>query len=223
MQAIACLPRLTEVSIDFFDYEGRIPVGVFSNLSKLSVSCSRNNHISFFVAQTATAIANSPHLRSLDVHCPSHSGPRPTLSDLFANVSISNPLFLDHLSIVSMDVTMDQVTLPHLTHLTSFEFDARDMHHSSAWTSFWVNNIKLSDVDIGGIKTNEAMLYLSSFSGLKRLVVGSVPHTMKSLKDIFFERVLPKHANSLQILELIDWVGQPIIPIPVGFSLTMSC
>jgi hypothetical protein len=176
----------------------------------------------------ATAIGNCPQLRSLEVFYVG-SGPLPTLSNLFAKIPTNNPLRLEHLSMTFIDATIDQITLPHLTNLTSFKFRVKDEDASiaqSVWTSFMVNNIKLSDVEIGGSIIEEAIAYLSSFSGLKRL---AVPQgiTTRNLENTFFAEVLPNHVNSLEILDvwkvnIIGWVRQFCCIFCVNFPLMRS-
>jgi hypothetical protein len=234
VQTVSLLPHLTKLDFrtsDAIDYEPRFPFGIFVNLSELSVECGHHQHVSFFVPEMATAIANSPQLKRLEVYYtgfPPEGDPLPTLCDLFAKISTKNPLRLEHLSIGFMDATVDQATLPHLTHLTSFGFQVLEgnLHIAqSVWTSLLVHNIKLSDVEIGEIITEETMLYLSSFSGLKRLVVDAVEassnETMKHLENILFTVVLPKHVDSLRTLEIFDFTLVENI-LSVLFSLTMS-
>jgi hypothetical protein len=108
--------------------------------------------------------------------------------------------------------------LPHLTHLTSFHFRVYDTTvlglpsvARSVWSSFLVNKIRLSDVTIEGVITEETIFYLLSFSGLKRLVVNSFTPSRgafaDNIKDMLFTEVLLKHVNSLQTLKVdIPWV-----------------
>jgi Leucine-rich repeat (LRR) protein len=209
MGTAARLPKLTELDVSWFERKAIIPVGLFSNLSKLSVSCSEFEHFSF-VSQMAIVIANSPHLRFLEVSTNNPNEVPPTLSDLFAKVSTKNSLGLEHLSIFEIDATVTKATLPHLTHLTSFEFQVNEEDLAARiWTSFRVNNIRLSDVAIRVPVTKEAILYLSSFSGLKRLVVDFFSE--ESLDSMLFAEVLPKHVNSLQTLHILGWVNRPIV------------
>jgi hypothetical protein len=206
MQTVAHLPRLIELDVQTSRYipEVRIPLGLFSNLSKLSAGYY---HASFFISEMSTVIANSSQLKSLEVACYGHDVPLLTLSDLFAKLSTKNPLCLEHLSIVYMDATVNQSILPHLMQLASFQFYDNDLSVArSVWTSFLVNNVKLSHVEIHGSMTEEMISYLSSFSGLKKLAVGGlyVPSdmAMENLKKMLFTAVLPKHVNSLRTLEL---------------------
>jgi hypothetical protein len=123
MQAVACLPELTELDVLSWSSHGaRILFGLFVNLSKLSVAWFPHKDALFFISQMATAIANSPHLRSLSVTCYglSNGVHLPTLGELFAKLSSENPLPLEHLHVGYMDATVDQVTLPHLMRLDSF-------------------------------------------------------------------------------------------------------
>jgi hypothetical protein len=208
-QAVARLPKLTELTVrTSVRFKPRVPLGLFSNLSKLTI---RTFEGVSFISRMATVIANSSQLRCLDVIYGNlfHRTPLPTLSELFENLSSENPLRLEKLYISGIDATVDQVTLPHLTRLTSFRLGIRQGYHSvvqSVWTSLIVNHVKLSDVTIDNIITKETMLYLSSFSGLKRLVVEYViappDTTLEDLKNMFFAEVLPKHVNSLQTLEI---------------------
>jgi hypothetical protein len=131
-----------------------------------------------------------------------------SFTDLFAEIPSKNLLRLEQLHIVDIDATVDQMTLPHLTHLTSLQFYVKKEELSIArkvWTSLQINNVKLSDVSIEGIVTKETISYLSSFSGLKRLVVrcpaASPDVTLKDLENMLISKVLPRHINSLQVVE----------------------
>jgi hypothetical protein len=205
MQAVACLPKLTELDIQARAYKSHILFGLFANLSKLSVTCEAHADVPFLISQMATAIANSPHLRSLRVICP-NGFPLPTLDGLFAKLSSENPLPLEHLHIGYMDATVDPETLPHLTRLDSFNFQFDEDDLSGVWTTFLVNNIKLSDVEIQGIITEEIVSYLLSFSGLKRLAISVENYSIapENVKDMFLMDVLPKHVDSLQTLRILD-------------------
>jgi hypothetical protein len=223
---------LTELDVQTWEgiLQARIPLSLFSNLSKLKVDCSPDD-VPFFISEMATVIANSPQLKSLDVSYLRNSSNLPTLSELFMETSTDDPLYLDHLSISYMDATVDQIVLPHLTRLTSFRLHIRDRNFSvaqSVWTSFLVNNIKLSDVEIEGSITEETMSYLSSFSGLKRITVDAIyappGMTLEILKNMLFTVVLPKHVNSLRTLELFDdlWVELLYFTFCGTFSLTRT-
>jgi hypothetical protein len=234
MQAVARLPHLTELNLRclgnmFVTYETRIPIGLFGDLSKLSIEYGLAD-VTFFISQMSTVIANSPQLKSLHVlYFGGLTLPSPTLSDLFAKVSTKSPLCLEHLSTGLMDATVDQAMVPHLMQLTSFRFYNRNLSVSrSVWTTFLVNNIKLSDVEIGGYIAEEMISYLSSFSGLKRLVVGGVHHppdtTVENLKNSLFMVVL-KHVNSLQTLEIRAGllVKPPNYVFCIIFSISSCC
>jgi hypothetical protein len=211
LQAVARLPQLTELNVTALGVGyAHFPYGLFANLSILTVQCrsGRNESSSFFISQLATAIANSPQLKRLDVIRESHYGILPTLSHLFAKLSDKNPLRLERLYLMAIDATVDKVVLPHLTYLTSFQSILHLLRDipivQSIWTSLLVNNVKLSEVTISGTVTDETMLFLSSFSGLKRLAVQST--TRGNFENMFFAEVLPKHVSSLQSLEISNWV-----------------
>jgi hypothetical protein len=227
-KSVASLPRLTDLSIHASSVtmcNALIPLGLFSNLSKLSVQYGRYRIASFFISQMSTVIANSPRLTFLDVTYEgpsSHGVAIPKLSDLFSKLSANNPLYLEQLHLTSVDATLDQVTLPHLTMLTSFAFDVFDEDVfivQTVWNSFLVNNIKLSDVGICREVSMETMLYLLSLSGLKSLRVGIMypppDMTGEDLENMLFEEVLPKHANSLEVLKLLFdyWVILLLFPL----------
>jgi hypothetical protein len=229
LQAVARLPQLGELDIDTVGAsEARIPFGLFAHLSTLSSRSSlrTDTDISFFSSQMAIAIANSPHLRSLSISYSSHHDHRPVLSELFAGLSSNNPLSLEHLYIKHMDATVDQVVLPHLKHLSLFQFFVRDtVIVRSVWTSFLVNNIKLSDVNVEDAITEETMSYLSSFSGLKRLILRPAVKMDENARRMFFAEVLPKHVGSLEMLSTSgyrtdNFVKQPYDTFVVLFSLT---
>jgi hypothetical protein len=230
MQAVACLPKLTELDVQSWSsHKPHIPFGPFANLSKISVMFDSHED-AFFISQMATVIANSPQLRSLSVNCLSVTDGvhLPTLGELFANLSSENPLPLEHLRISYMDATVDEVTLPHLTQLDSFRFEIEKTNTSvarSVWTSFLVNNIKLSDVEIDGIMTEETMSYLLSFSGLRRIAIDVSDYSIIStnVKDMFLTDVLQKHVDSLQTLMICgdcesEWVNLPCYTFYITFS-----
>jgi hypothetical protein len=169
----------------------------------------------------ATAIGNCPQLRSLYVcyEGTSRGGvPLVTLRHLFAKIPTNNPLRLEHLSMKIIDATIDQFTLPHLTNLISFGSNIREDSFTarSIWTSFMVNHIELSDVVIEGIITEEAMAYLSSFSGLKRLTVYPSA-TTRNLEAMLFAEVLPNHVNSLQELKIWDFTDNGLVKLSYYF------
>jgi hypothetical protein len=215
MQVAARLPQLTKLVVaTSISCNVRVPLGLFSNLSTLSVKSHNTSNSWFLISQIPFVIANSPQLRCLDVdlNCLGLSVSLPTLKGLFAMLSSKNPLCLEQLHISNMDATVDEETLPHLTHLSSFRFGIDEAHLAvtqSVWDSWLVNNITLSDVFINGSITNETISYLSSFSGLKSLAVRSAISTDEThdyLKYRFFTEVLPKHADSLQELGINPWV-----------------
>jgi hypothetical protein len=230
MQAVARLPKLNELDVQIlYAYKYHMPFGLFANLSKLSVTCHPRKDVPFFISQMATVIANSPQLRSLSVACRGLTGSvrLPTLGELFAKLSSENPLPLEHLHIDHMDATVDQVTLRHLTRLDSFYFEIDERRISvaqSVWTSFLVNHVKLSDVEINGIMTEETVSYLLSFSGLKRIAmdVNDYSTTSEDIRKMFLTDVLPKHVDSLQTLKIMDdceseWVKLPCYTFHVTF------
>jgi hypothetical protein len=225
-QTVARLPHLTELDVQsseiFNASEARIPLGLFSNLSKLSVGWDPED-ASIFISEMSTVIANSPNLKRLEVSYYGGGVPPPTLSDLFAKTPTENPLCLGHLSLTYIDATVNQETVLHLMQLTSFCFynDNDDPPVArSIWTSFLVNNIKLSDVEISGYITKEMISYLSSFSGLKRLVARgvrlSLDMTVENLKNMLITVVLPKHVNSLQTLDIYDGL---VVKLSIMFSV----
>jgi hypothetical protein len=182
-----------------------IPLSLFTNLTKLSV---QGRYGPFVISEIATVIANSSQLRSLVVRYMDISYgdiPLPTLSTLFAKIPTNTTLCLEHLAVSSINATVDQVTLPHLMQLTSFDFRVADADIAqSVWTSFRVNNIKLSNVKVGGVVTEETMVYLSSFSGLNKLNVDLEDSvSTEKVKKRLFEVVLPKHVQSLHTLDII--------------------
>jgi hypothetical protein len=205
LQTVSCLPQLTELDL-WVECNAPIPLSLFTNLSNFSV---RGEFAPLVISEIAAVVANSPQLRSLEVHYLDNSSTLPTLSALFAKIPTTNALCLKHLAVCSIDATVDQVALPHLTRLTSFTFQVNNPDIAqSVWTSFRINNVKLTDVNIGGIITEETMVYLSSFSGLSKLIVDfGKTLVVERVKKMFFEMVLPKHVQSLQTLR-IHVIGQ---------------
>jgi hypothetical protein len=152
-----------------------------------------------------------------------------TLSKLFAKLSTENPLCLEHLSAAHVDVTVDQVIKWYFLawcYWLHFSSKRVGLPCQSVWTSFLVNNIRLTNVEIGGITAKEMML--SSYSGLKRLVLNTVTahshEILENLENMFFADVIPKHVNSLQTLRIdgdTNKIGWNRL-ISLLFSLTES-
>jgi hypothetical protein len=222
MQTVSRLPQLTELSVrSSYPNKACIPYGIFRNLSILSAETSPFGDPTSFPSEMASVIANSPQLRSLSV---AHYSPLifdlPILNEIFAKLSTENPLNLECLYICGMNATVDQLALPHLMHLTSFHFKHWEDSISivqRVWTSFRVNNIKLTEVAIKNVITEETMLYLSSFSGLKRLVLnGTQLDQDPVIHNMLFSEVLPKHVNSLETLEILGCTD-------IGSKSTSSC
>jgi hypothetical protein len=221
MQSVSRLPRLTELRVAMYTpCKVRIPFGLFGNLSKLSFKCGSSRYITSILSEIATAIANSPQLRSLEMIYYCSKDVTPILNGLFAKLSTENPLRLERLCIRNMDTAVDQMTLPHLTQLTSFHFRHDDASIvRSVWNSFLVHNVKLTDVEIECTLTEEMVMYLSSFSGLKRLVLIEVESNLKGLGDVFFAEVLPKHVTSLQTLEIAAYDVCGLVKYSISFVL----
>jgi hypothetical protein len=228
MQAVSQLPQLTklDVSTAWGRGDACFPLGLFANLTTILVHIVRN--IPSFVSEMSTVLANSPQLKSLTVSfMETHEF---TLGCLFAKIPTKNPpICLEHLSICNMDVTLDEVVLPHLRQLTSFRFTGHRLQAAHrVWTSFLVHNVKLLRVFIDEIRTEEMINYLSSFSGLKSLVVIDISVDATSsegyLKDMLLSTILPKHVNSLQTLAIFHskWVKLTFILFHVIHSLTRS-
>jgi hypothetical protein len=214
MHAVSRLPRLAELDVStvWGGRGGCIPLGLFANLSTLIFQIDEN--VPFFISEMSAVIANSPQLKILDISF--MESDEITLGSLFAKIPTKNPpICLEHLSIRCMDATVDQVVLPHLRQLTSFEFTATELQFSRrTWTSFLDHNVKLLKVEITEIITEETMIYLSSFSGLVSLVMNGLSPSLDTieedvyLKDMLLTTVLPKHVNSLQTLVITqsNWV-----------------
>jgi hypothetical protein len=90
MKAIASLPQLTNLNVETLT--ARIPLGLVANLSKLTIQYGDNENTPFFTSQVATVIANSPHLKKLDVTNWVLLPPLPTLRELFAKLTPQNHL-----------------------------------------------------------------------------------------------------------------------------------
>jgi hypothetical protein len=228
-QAVSRLPRLIEVQLcGCYPHSVHFPLGLFSNLTRLCVSYIDT----YTFSQMAVAIENSPQLRDLEWISTTNAlhNPLPPLSRLFANISAENPLHLDRLVVESVEATLDRVILPHLMWLTSIRVHCiSSVLAQRVWPSFRANPIKVADVEVSGFVTEDAMLYLSSFSGLKRLQVYLGLYDIDDerhlgIRKLLLEEVLPKHVNSLESLTVRDhyrpWVKSPYCSSACYFSLT---
>jgi hypothetical protein len=101
-----------------------LPWNKLAGLRSITLS-GYDSHIPLqsLVQQLGEAIANSPQLSYLGLHCGQSSAchDSPTLHDLLRMVSSSNPLRLKHLRLDGWCTRLDSITLPHLKSITSLD------------------------------------------------------------------------------------------------------
>jgi hypothetical protein len=133
------------------------------------------------------------------------------------NSNKTTPGGLRSLSLSQCLVRLDKLTLPHLSQLTSLtltrvqheDLDSDCTPVSSSpheiWTAFLSSSIRLEELT-HDVVTNSLIDYLSSYSGLKKLgLKANGFHNQKASDEAagqFFNRALPRHMESLEVLNL---------------------
>lgn len=207
-----------------------IPFHMFQGLRHIHVMNIRENQPQTF-DNIKKMIAQSPRLNSISVH--GHWEGRigkASLHELFKHYpSNAPPLCIHSLAITYFLVRLDEVTLPHLRHLTSLDIDDMIdpteppepwrsplpldaiMHqnrygssHEEVWTMVFQAGLQLEEISTH--RVCPAFLdYLGSYSGLKKLRL--VPEGFRDgassnrAASRFYESIR-KHAQSLEELDI---------------------
>ena len=228
IQTVASLPSLSEFTINYsYRSEQYTSLHHLKNLTKLTVRSRCDNFREKIVPGIAQAIANSPDLKVLDVDSGQWGNEGvTTLHDLFSDVE--SPLKLQHLGLARIGVGLDASILRHLQSLTSLEWMStafmKDDNYANSteevWHTLGTEGIKLSRLETN-LMSDGLLQYLSSYQGLRDLrlqrVSGNDDNDSDRLANIFFQEVLPRHANSLEIFHINaafegDWVSLPTLP-----------
>ncbi|KAH9477062.1 hypothetical protein JR316_0010978 [Psilocybe cubensis] len=221
MNAIKELPSLRSVRFRFESWP-QIPLELdcLNDLTEISIKTgvAFPPYAELIFDNVAKAIAQNPNLRSIDI-CNTgidHLHAYNSLHNLFRLYPrTAPPLGLVNLKLKSVNLCLDDaVVMRHLISLKSISLE--DIHPHPSHTSLFYTSLP-SDVwrvlDSNGIHLEEITLdeappsfidYLSSYSGLKRLrFIDNPCKPADGTADLFFEKALLGHAQSLECLEIV--------------------
>ncbi|KAJ7113902.1 hypothetical protein C8R44DRAFT_984514 [Mycena epipterygia] len=210
MEAVAfslgSLPLLTDFQLSVDRPEFTCSFDGLSGLRKLSITSSLKCRKQV-VDSMAKAVSNSPDLTSLHLLTPSYGhldGSLSFFNHLFTGLPPTQPLRLTDLHIDCYSSRLDGTTISHLRCLQSIRLHGPwDKLAQRVWGTLRAERIHLTEIHATGIE--EGLLdYLSAYSGLERLTIDSAGGTNEAESnrraDLFFERALPHHENSLMKL-----------------------
>ncbi|KIM44339.1 hypothetical protein M413DRAFT_379456 [Hebeloma cylindrosporum] len=235
MNALKTLPNLRVIILHASLFKVPPSLQDLSNIQKISACDVTVQHTPGILDNISKLVAQSPKLTSIDMTGSARyaGGKCASLHDIFKHYPQGfPPLQLQRLSLEYYLVKLDEVTLPHLRHLTSLNlmyieepFGGRrrwGTHEPSGSESSEGNQTYGSTFDdiwealkISGIYLQELALdivvpsfleYLASYSGLKklRLIPGGFDEgdSSDSMANQFFSAPLTNHVQSLEYLSI---------------------
>ena len=225
-QSLSIHTKLQNVSIRIRSYDDDIgsledhklpPLHTFKNLSSLSVSCFYDIPTAYCNEQIAAAITASPELTRftlrnivdfllipIDKECTS-------LQNLFRNVASSQLINLTLGYVPLPAAGLKQILSPKLKSLTIFtptNFYHLDCAWAKLFTSLSETRAELSTLRITNMDTgmNEMVDYLSSYRGIKTLVIRGIMKDRQDQEDgagvRFWDKIVPLHKDSLTKLHI---------------------
>ncbi|KIM44340.1 hypothetical protein M413DRAFT_443341 [Hebeloma cylindrosporum] len=235
MNALETLPNLRVLSIydaDLFKFP--LPLHNLSSIEEISASGISVQYTPRILDNIAKLVARSPKITSISMTSSSYwsSGDEcPSLHDIFKHYPQSfPPLRLRRLLLMSYRIKLDDLTLPHLRHLTSLDLRNIEEPYNRRRRRPWegpsglnhAEEIQRSTLDdiwkmmkISGIYLQELALdvvvpsfleYLASYSGLKKLciVAGGFNsgYSSDSMARQFFSTPFINHVQSLEDLTI---------------------
>ncbi|KAF8907599.1 hypothetical protein CPB84DRAFT_1768316, partial [Gymnopilus junonius] len=219
------MPGLRRFGVMITDLKIPLPI-TLNGLQEISVEGSCQQDVEGIYENIAKIIATSPQLTSVDIGCSWDYG-RPigqhqSLHQLFKYLPCNSvPLQLRRLSLTDFLVRLDNVTLPHLSHLTSlvlhdiedpffpspylFEHESPEVIAEKKRYGLDAGCVRLEEIDIDNASPSLAG-YLSSYSGMKRLRLSPRNfydgHSSDEVARHFFAKSLRSHCCSLQDLQI---------------------
>ena len=186
------------------------------HLERISVSGTSSNYHSFVVAEAAEAIANSPLLAHLEINYTRGSAPRPPLDRFLAKQSPEMRLSFSHVAIADMG---DYCRVePHLHALQSLELVSladdcpESLMESRTLMAKIYNTLAHERILLSRIVIDDVfpafLDYLSLYSGILteiRILYLYKPVPWKELDELavrFYASILPKHVDSLEIINI---------------------
>jgi hypothetical protein len=238
MNALKTLPNLRVLLLGITNCKFPFPLHDLSGIQEISICDISENHNAEIFDNVAKLVAQSPKITSIDIMSYSRYFGEPdhlcqSLHQIFKHYPQSSvPLRLRHLSLKACFVKLDDLTLPHLQHLTSLSL--LNIENPDNRRSRWENNepselpltkeqqtygSSLDDIwkalTFSGIYLEELALdvvvpsfleYLASYSGLKKLRLTADGfrdgYSSDSMATQFFSTPFINHVQSLEDLSI---------------------
>jgi hypothetical protein len=223
VDAIKTLPSLKSLELVLEDVTSGLELDSLRNLESIKIFGPNNYCFSNIMEPLKLLIANSPNLHTVHVG-PAYSygdGPATTLHHLVKHCPSDRVLPLKDLGLRSLFVKLDNITLPHLQHLTSLTLlnvrtvkigsdalsidDGEISHPDAIWATLKAINVHLNEIDVND-GCAAFLDYISSYSGLKKLRLA--PNNFSTLEEsdlaatCFYGCSLGKHVSSLEELSV---------------------
>lgn len=235
MDALKNLPNLRHLKIAFTKAGIPLELDSLTGLEELVISTEglTARPQGEILENVAKTIAQNPGITSIDIsgirrYGISTANKSQSLHQLFKYYPATAPrLHLRTLRLKSFLIRLDDVTLPHLTHLTSLGLEFIDdpfktsnayhvryrhllkerQRYGSSPEDLW-KALHKARICLQKITANEVpssfLGYLSSYSGLRELYLEPLDRVSSDAKAVrFFEGGLENHAQSLQTLQII--------------------
>ena len=235
MNALKTLPNLRDLLLHTGSCKFPFPLHDLSGIREISVCTTSETHNAETLDNIAKLVARSPKITSIDIASSYYSGEpldkHQSLHQLFEYYpQSSSRLRLRYLSLRTCLVKLDDVTLPHLQHLTSLSLmNIKDPYNRrSPWGNVASNSQSKDEQAYGSclddiwkaLKSSKIFLeelaldivvpsfleYLASYAGLKklRLISGGFCEgsSSDSMARQFFSTPFINHVQSLEDLSI---------------------
>jgi hypothetical protein len=215
MDALTSLSHIQELQLTV--HGGPIPplqLGRLSGLKKISIDGTGCSDI---ISGLAQAIAKSLELVHLEVYTDTYGSENTALHELLSKIPQGSLLRLTHLVLGGQFVLINSHTLSQLRSLVHIDlyrlyepwYQSTDVDPPSFISDICAKlnreEIHLKHVVVNNVD-DVVLDYLQSYSGLETLQVSSTGSSTAAQSDSlayrFYHSVLPKHVNSIQVLEL---------------------
>ena len=215
-KAIGLFPNLRHLKIDGTFLKQ--PLGNFESLNALesiNIFGELFQHKGALFLSLSKLYASSLNLNSITIKNSDEYELYGTqsLQQLLSSSPRENPAHrLRYLAVSDVPIRLDEVSLSHLTHLTSFNLSSLPEGSLSSspddiWVAFKRSNIRLEELEVGINAVADSIIdYLSSFSGLKKLRLFIPNFDNQTFSDAsavkFWSESLQNHVDTIRDFSL---------------------
>ena len=200
MDAMRTLTKLTSLDFSIHLSLIEVPFHCFSGLQEFSIAGSAEEYETVTLDSLAMMVAQSPQLNSISME--RIQGSLEKLYQLFQYYpKDAPPLRLRFLDLYNPPLLFDDVTIPHLKHLTSLRLmgiDEWNLHE--VWSALIKADAWLEKITVNCVSP-AFLAYLALYSGLRVLTV-HLDGDDDSLTTQFYAESLAHHAQSLRELRI---------------------